>query len=76
MKSVSNHQPHLSFLYAGLQVNLLRFDLDTMEWANLTDSTSGTTPRARAYHGFAEAGGKLYVFGGYYRFSFKGAPWC
>ncbi len=67
---------YLILLYTGIQVNLLVFDLATMEWANITDKTIGTSPGARSYHGFAEAGGKLYVFGGYHHFSFKGVLGC
>ena len=55
----------------GLQVNLLRFNLQNLQWTDLTDQTTGLTPIPRGYHGFAESDGLLYVFGGYYAFSFK-----
>ena len=52
--------------------SLLRLDLVTLEWTDLTSDTTGPAPVARDFHGFAEADGLLYVFGGRYAFTFKG----
>jgi hypothetical protein len=62
----------LSNCGAGLQVNLLKFDPLKLEWTDLTGKTSGPTPSARGYAGFAAANGKLYMFGGYYDFVYLG----
>ena len=35
----------------------------------MSPSTVGQPPSARAYHGFTESGGLLYVFGGYSSYS-------
>jgi hypothetical protein len=55
-----------------MEAILLRLDLQTLEWTDLTRAATGSAPAARMFHGFAEAGGLLYVFGGYYAFEFKG----
>ena len=44
--------------------DLHAFDLGTGAWADLSAAASGTPPSPRAFHGFASAGGKLYVHGG------------
>ncbi len=46
--------------YADLHV----YDPVTMTWTELSATASGTPPAARCKHGFAAAGGKLYVHGG------------
>ena len=44
--------------------DLHAFDLGTGAWADLSAAASVTPPSPRAFHGFASAGGKLYVHGG------------
>ena len=51
-------------LCAGLLNDLYVLDPVAMAWTNLSDAASGTPPPARYLHGFASAGGKLYVHGG------------
>jgi hypothetical protein len=36
-----------------------------MEWIDLTGQTRGAAPSPRYDHGFASAGGRLYVHGGF-----------
>jgi hypothetical protein len=62
----------LKFSVAGMEAILLRLDLQTLEWMDLSRAATGSAPVARSFHGFAEAGGLLYVFGGRYAFDFKG----
>ncbi len=44
--------------------DLHMYDPATRVWTSLSANVSGTPPSPRAYHGFASADGKLYVFGG------------
>ncbi len=41
------------------------YDPATMAWTNLSTAASGTPPSGRESMGFAAAGGKLYVHGGF-----------
>ncbi len=54
--------------------HLLRLDLPSLHWTDLTPLTVGPAPLPRANHGLAETGGLLYVFGGCYQMAFQG-PW-
>ncbi len=50
---------------AGLVLNDLHvYDFVANSWTDLSSSAAGIPPTARAFHGFASAGGKLYVYGG------------
>jgi hypothetical protein len=44
--------------------DLLEFDPKTGAWVALGDGAAGAGPSPRYGHGFAAAGGKLYVLGG------------
>jgi hypothetical protein len=44
--------------------DLYQFDILDGRWTNLSRTVQGDKPTARVFHGFASAGGKLYVFGG------------
>ncbi len=44
--------------------DLFSFDPSTMVWARLSTAADDGRPSARSSHGFASAGGKLYVHGG------------
>ncbi len=58
----------LPFLSAGYLADLRSFDPAAMVWTLLSPGAgSGSPPSARAQHGFASAGGKLYVHGGAYK---------
>ncbi len=48
-------------------------DLDRLTWMELTTTTLGTTPPARAFHSMTCADGQLYVFGGWAGFTGVGA---
>ncbi len=55
----------LSPLPAGFLDDLHSFDPTAMVWTLLSPGAdSGQPPSARRWHGFASAGGKLYVYGG------------
>jgi hypothetical protein len=41
-----------------------RFNLAKLQWADLVGYPQGTSPTARAGHGFASDGSALYVYGG------------
>ena len=41
------------------------YDPAAMAWTDLSAASSGTPPSARSGGGFASAGGKLYVHGGF-----------
>ena len=59
------HVPSVDIQHsAGYLQDLHVYDPATMAWTDLSATTSGTPPFARAYHGFTSAGGKLYVHGG------------
>ena len=45
--------------------DLLVYDPVAMAWTDLSAAASGTPPAPRGSHGFAAAGGRLYVHGGY-----------
>ena len=52
---------------AGCLADLHSFDPAAMVWTLLSPGAgSGQPPSARFWHGFASAGGKLYVHGGAY----------
>ena len=61
--------PHVrSSLYyrAGQRLQDLHvYDPAAMAWTDLSAASSGTPPSARSGGGFASAGGKLYVHGGF-----------
>ena len=44
--------------------DLFLYDPATLAWTDLSALSSGDPPSPRAGHGFASAGGKLYVHGG------------
>ncbi len=44
--------------------DLHEFNIDAKVWTDLSSPVLGTKPTARDGHGFASAGGKLYVHGG------------
>jgi hypothetical protein len=44
--------------------DLFAFDLAESTWIDLSIPHGGVPPEPRNSHGFAEAGGKLYVHGG------------
>ena len=52
------------FPLAGIFQDLHVYDPADMAWTNISTVASGTPPSARYGHGFAWAGGKLYVHGG------------
>ena len=49
---------------AGTLNDLYVFDLSNSNWTDLTQSIVGDIPSARYGHGFASAGGKIYLHGG------------
>jgi hypothetical protein len=51
--------------YAGFLDDLHVFDPTTMNWTLLSAARDNSRPSARFGHGFASAGGKLYVHGGF-----------
>ena len=44
--------------------DLHEYDPATWAWEDLSAATSGAPPSVGGWHGFASAGGKLYVHGG------------
>ena len=50
--------------WSGYLKDLHVYDPVAMTWENLTIVVNGTPPSPRGKHGFASAGGKLYVHGG------------
>ena len=54
------------FLYfPGLLGDFFQYDPVNISWTELTVAVSGTPPLPREGHGFASAGSKLYLHGGY-----------
>ena len=53
-----------AFSSPGRLNDLHNFDPTTSTWTELSTATAGIPPSARAGHGVAAAGGKLYVLGG------------
>jgi len=59
------------YVHGGVDVDgnvlsdLHAFDPIAVAWTDLTEGVHGIPPQARVSHGFASAGGKLYVHGGY-----------
>jgi hypothetical protein len=51
-------------LASGYLADLQAYDPATRKWTDLSGSASGSWPSARFLHGFAAAGGRIYVFGG------------
>eukprot|EP00961_Rhodomonas_salina_P274472 3708641-Rhodomonas_salina.1 len=51
--------------FAGYWADMQVFDFDSMEWVDLSTSIEGRAPEGRHGMGFAEAQGKLYIFGGW-----------
>ncbi len=49
---------------SGYLADLHEYDPTTEAWTDLSVPLSGTAPSFRYFHGFASAGGKLYVHGG------------
>ena len=62
----------MAVVAAGCLQDLYVFDPVGMTWTNLSASVSGTPPSARGEHGFASAGGELYVHGGCDQFDSNG----
>ena len=52
------------FSYAGTLEDLYVLKISTLSWENLTSVVDGDHPVARAWHGFASLGSKIYVHGG------------
>lgn len=63
--SPASSHPLACALVLGLNGDLHVFDPSAMAWEDLSADVSGTAPSPRYSMGFASAGGKLYVFGGY-----------
>jgi hypothetical protein len=57
----STAPPHHPLTPPGYANDLVRYDASTLTWAPV-DTLSPPSPRA--YHGFAQALGRLFVFGG------------
>ena len=55
----------VSHTFVAEDVNdLYAYDPTSMSWSNLSATASGAPPSPRDSHGFASAGGRLYVHGG------------
>ncbi len=52
-------------IWPGLLADLHVYNPSTRAWTDLSVATAGAPPAARLGHGFAAAGGKLYVHGGW-----------
>jgi hypothetical protein len=51
---------------------LFEFDPSTMAWTDLTAVAGGSPPAGRGFHGFAAAGGRLYVHAGWGGYDYGG----
>jgi hypothetical protein len=50
---------------AGIVATLFKLDPSAMTWSDLSSAITGPSPPPRYGHGFAAAGGKLYVHAGW-----------